>query len=72
MEENGKLTIGTRIRFLKDLIEPPGEDHPTLLYAAKGEEGQITGYNDFEGYWVTADHYASAPFGAKREEFEVI
>jgi hypothetical protein len=65
-----KLQIGTQIRFLKDLIEPACGDHPTLLYASKGDLATVTGYNDFEGYMVTREK-CGKEFGASAEEFEV-
>lgn len=66
----GRLEIGTRIRFNKDLIEPARGDHPTLLYAYKGEIGTITGYGSTEGYWVKSQNNQTV-FGAGPDEFDV-
>lgn len=65
------LPIGTRIRFIKTLDSPANEDHPAIVYARKGETGQITGHGTREGYWVKTDSWA-APFGASAAEFELI
>jgi len=61
-----KLEIGTRIIFVKLLDSPATGDHPELVYAYKGDEGEVTGYNNFEGYWVKRDKWP-APFGAEIE-----
>jgi hypothetical protein len=66
-----KLRIGTSIRFTQTLREGATGDHPAFLYAEAGESGEITGYNDFEGYMVKTDSWPHA-FGARRSEFEVV
>jgi hypothetical protein len=66
-----KLRIGTSIRFTQTLREGATGDHPAFLYAEAGEAGEITGYNDFEGYMVKTDSWPHA-FGARRSEFEVV
>jgi len=66
-----KLPIGTKIRFTKTLEDGANEDHPDLLYAEKGELGEIVGHNAKEGYMVKADRWPKASFGASRDEFEV-
>jgi len=38
-----KLPIGTRIVFVKLLDEAACGDHPELVYAYKGDEGEVTG-----------------------------
>lgn len=65
-----RLPIGTRIRFLRDLIEDADGDHPALLYAKRGELGTITGHGTPEGYWAKLGSWPNA-FGASRDEFEV-
>lgn len=57
------LPVGTRIRFLRTLAEAPTGDHPALLYAEKGEGGEVTGHGCTEGHWVKTDKWKS-PFGA--------
>jgi hypothetical protein len=63
------LPVGTRIRFMRDLIEPACGDHPAMLFAERGGIGEITGHGCYEGYWVKWDKHP-APFGAGRDEFE--
>ena len=63
------LPIGTRIRFVERLDAAANEDHPDIVYAKKGETGEIVGHGCKEGYWVKTDHWP-ARFGASREEFE--
>lgn len=67
----GLLPIGTRIRFVETLDAPASGDHPALIYATKGEMGEITGYGTREGYWVKTDSWPN-PFGASIEEFTPI
>lgn len=58
------LAIGTRIKFVKDLIGEADGDHPAFLYASKGEKGCIVEQgNCKEGYWVKTDR-CKASFGA--------
>lgn len=65
-----KLPIGTRIRFLKQLTAPANEDHPDLIFANKGEIGEITSHGSPVGYYgVKRDGWPA--FGASRDEFEV-
>ncbi len=66
-----KLPVGTRIRFTRTLEADGTGDHPALLYAEKGELGEITGHGTREGYWVKVDSWPN-PFGAGPEEFEVL
>ena len=66
-----QLTVGTRIRFRRDLTEGPDEDHPAIIYARGGELGTITGHGTPEGYWVTWDGWPNR-FGASEDEFEVV
>ena len=67
-----RLPVGARIRFLKMIDSPPTGDHPALLYAKKGELGEITGHNCMEGHWVKTDAWPH-PFGAViGDEFEAI
>jgi len=68
---NGKLKVGTRIKFNKTLTEGACEDHPSRLYASKGEEGEITGHDCWEGYMVKRDRWP-APFGCELKDFTVI
>lgn len=64
------LPVGTRIRFLRTLTESPCEDHPGLIFARKGDGGEVTGHGCPEGHWVKWDNW-HAPFGAVLgEEFE--
>lgn len=63
--------IGTRIRFKKPLTASANEDHQDIIYAEKGETGEITGYGTKEGYWVKTDNWPH-PFGASDDEFETI
>lgn len=65
------LPVGTRIRFLKTLTEPAGEDHPGRIYAEKGDLGTITGHGCREGYWVKWDRWKH-PFGCSPTEFAVV
>lgn len=66
-----EIKVGTKIRFTKKLMEGPTGDHPTFLYAEKGEEGVITQVGGCrEGYWARTRR--NPPFGVRREEFEVI
>jgi hypothetical protein len=58
------LPIGTRIVFTKSLFAPPCEDHPSLIYARKGDGGCVTGHGCKEGHWVKWDKW-DAPFGAE-------
>lgn len=62
-----KLPIGKRILFTKTLIGPACEEHPTIMYAMKGEKGEVVGYNAREGYMVKRDGWP-APFGAEYEK----
>lgn len=65
-----KLPVGTKIRFKMQLTEPASGDHPELLFAEKDELGEITGYNEVEGYMVKTDSWP-ASFGAVLwKEFE--
>lgn len=68
--KTSRLPIGTKIRFTKLLDCDATEDHPAFIYAERGEEGEITGYNDREGYW--AKTASNPPFGASPDEFEII
>lgn len=68
-EIDGRLPIGTRIKFLKDLDRGPDEDSPACTYARKGDGGEVTGHGCWEGHWVKWDKWPK-PFGAKLgEEF---
>jgi len=69
--EQFPLAVGTRIRFLKNLIEPASDDHPTLYLASKGDYGEISGHGTTEGYWAKRDFY-NVPFGCSPSEFEVV
>jgi len=71
MNESEVLKVGTRIEFKKTLSQGPCEDSPGLLFARKGEQGEITGHGCHEGYWVKRDNWPS-PFGCERENFMVI
>lgn len=59
-----KLPIGTRIEFLRTLESGPDEDSPGNHYATKGDGGEVTGHNCWEGHWVKWDHWKNS-FGAK-------
>ena len=61
-----KLPIGTRIVFVNTLDVAACGDHPEMVYAHKGDEGEGTGYNEWEGYWVKRDAW-NTPFGAEIE-----
>ena len=63
------LPVGTQIRFTQTLEEPASGEHPHLIYAERGELGEITGHGTREGYWVKTDSWPNA-FGAARDEFE--
>jgi hypothetical protein len=67
-----KLPVGTRIRFTKTLDEPANEEHPHLVYADRGELGEIVdgGRPAREGHWAKTE--SNPPFGVSRDEFEVI
>jgi 8-oxo-dGTP diphosphatase len=67
----GYLAAGTRIRFRETLDAPASGDHPPLLYANAGEEGEIVGHGTLEGYWVKADGWPEK-FGASVKEFIVL
>jgi hypothetical protein len=73
--ENSKdeqLTVGTRIRFPRELWSPATGDRPSVYYAAAGETGEIIEVGGCrEGFWVKTDSWPSA-FGASREEFVVL
>lgn len=64
------LPIGTRIIFTKTLAEGANEDSPAVIYARKGDGGEIVGHGCHEGYWVTWDAWPHK-FGASLNEFEV-
>ena len=64
-----KLPIGTKITFVKNLTEPATGDHPASLFAKKGEHGEITGYNDFEGYNVKVNGWPYSFGAVLKEEF---
>lgn len=66
---NAGLGVGSRIRFVRTLTQPPSGDHPTLLYAYAGEMGTIVGHDCMEGYQVKTDNWHQW-FGAHRDEFE--
>lgn len=65
------LPVGTRIRFPRQLDGDSDDHSPAKIYAYAGELGEITGHGTREGYWTKADHWPH-PFGAAREEFEVV
>lgn len=67
-----KLPIGAKIRFTKDLIDPPSGDHPGRLFAAKGGIGRITGHCKAEGYWVKWCAWPMADFGASEADFDLL
>ncbi len=72
MQEQEKLPIGTRIKFLTDLTADACGEHPAYIYAKKGDEGEVTGHGCWEGHWVKWDKWKE-PFGAKLgEDFIVI
>lgn len=71
MSEEELLPVGTRIRFTQELISPACGDHPELVYAYRGELGQVTGHGTKEGYWVKSDQWPHS-FGASPEEIEVV
>ncbi len=62
------IAVGTRIRFTQTLDMPANEEHPHLIYAIKGETGEVTGHGSHEGYWVKTDRRSDS-FGASHEEF---
>lgn len=65
MEKELKLLpIGTRIIFIKELASGPSEYSPGNLYARKGDGGEVTGHDCWEGHWVKWDKWP-APFGAQ-------
>lgn len=74
-----QLTPGTRIRFLKTLDAPANEESPAVVYAEKGDTGEVVenpnvpgGGPPREGHWVKWDRWPH-PFGAVLgEEFEPI
>lgn len=58
------LPIGTRIKFLKDLTEGANGEHPALLFAKKGDGGEVIGHGCREGHWVKWDKWPEK-FGAE-------
>lgn len=65
------LPVGTRIRFLKQLGCGPTGDHPSFIYAEKGDMGEVTGHGCVEGHWVSWDkwpHSFGATLGVDFEE----
>ena len=67
------MKVGDRICFKRDLEEGPTGEHPSLLYARKGEGGHITRIGGcWEGYWVKWDRWPSAAFGCQAKDFELI
>jgi hypothetical protein len=58
-----KLPVGTRIVFLKTLTADACGDHPELLYAEKGQGGEVVDHGCAEGHWVVADGWPNK-FGA--------
>jgi hypothetical protein len=58
-----QLPVGTRIKFLQTLTAPACGDHPELLYASKGQGGEVVGHDCAEGHWVVADNWPNK-FGA--------
>jgi len=68
------LKAGTRIRFLKTLIEPADGDHPEFLMAKEGDLGRIVKKRSANSHWdysVTWDGFQK-PFCADRSEFEAV
>ena len=64
------LPPGTRILFIKNLKEPPCEDHPGIIFAMAGARGTVV-HSDKpcpEGHWVIWDGCPNQPFGAKLGE----
>ncbi len=66
------IEVGDRIRFLKTLEDGPSEEHPAIVYATKGETGQVTKVGGCkEGFWVKTDRW-DVPFGCESSDFDVI
>lgn len=59
-----KLPIGTRVRFVQDVMEEADGDHPDICLARKGDVGKVTGHNDWQGHYVAVDTAPSYVFGA--------
>ena len=65
-----KYAAGMRIRFLNDLTAEPTGEHPSLIYAKKGDGGRITKVGGCcEGYMVKWDNWQSAAFGCEEKDF---
>lgn len=68
-----RLTTGIKIKFLRELYEPPCEEHPGILFATKDSYGIIECVGGCkEGFWVFWDSFPNASFGCSSEDFEVI
>ena len=57
-----RLPVGTKVKFIKDLIEPANEEHPSLLFAVKYQAAIVNGYCCHEGHMVQVE--GRPPFGA--------
>ena len=63
------MKVGDKIRFTKTLDCGPTGDRPAMLYASKGETGEIVKVGGCrEGFWVKTDSWPE-PFGADDTEF---
>ena len=63
------FNIGDRIRFTKTLTEEACGDHPRLLYASKGELGEIVPAQYGTEIWAKRDAWP-APFAVTTDEIE--
>lgn len=52
-----ELSIGTRIKFNRELSDGPTEESWANLYANKGDQGEITGHDCWEGHMVKRNSY---------------
>ena len=63
---------GNKIEFLHTLDAPANEEHPAIIYAEKGETGEITEVGGCrEGFWVKTDSWPNA-FGCENKDFKLI
>lgn len=65
------IPVGTSIIFTRTLGLPASEGQAALVFARKGESGEIAGYIGTEGYWVKANS-GQQQFAAVASEFHVL
>ena len=66
--------VGDRVRILKNIIEGPDEDHPTLQYAAKGDLLIVRDIarSPVYPYRVSHEDVLDSTFRVSEEEIELV